>query len=169
MWQQVESFKNGLYAGAAFKRVIEERAKHETKTKLALDGWSFVIPGTDTVSDIPGWDELDEDRRREIWENELANQDGERFDRRRWIRRRGEQIFETLQEHASEEHVRYPHFEAMSELAGHDRSWEPPHNRMIAARHETSRSRGAQLIDNVFGRVKRQIVDNENQSGGLRR
>lgn len=167
MWQQVESFKNGLYAGAAFKRLIEERSKRETQRQLAIDGWSYQIPNTNKVKDISGWKTLSPEERRDIWNKKLAEQDGERFDRRRWVRRRGKQVFEQLQEAQEPEAGRYPHFEAMTELSGYDRGWEPPHNRMIMARHETSRSRGAQLIDNVFGRVKEQVVDGND--GGLRK
>lgn len=163
MWQQVESFKNGLYAGAAFKRLIKERSIEETKFWLALDGWSYQVPDTKQTEQIPGWKEMSPTERREKWEEDLADQNGEIFDRRRWLDRRGEEIFEGLQQAQLPEARRYPHLEAMSDLAGFESDWDPPHNRMTMVRHETSRSRGARLIDNVFQRVKKTVNEGNNE------
>lgn len=167
MWQQVESFRHGLYATAAFRRLIEQRSKEETKYWLAVEGWSLNIPDTSKTKTYKGWNQLEDEERKDIWEDELANREGELFDRRRWIERRGEWLFEELMKQQRPEAGRYPHFEAMSELSGYDSAWEPPHNRMLMARHETSRSRGARLIDNVFQRVKETVTDTDD--GGIRR
>jgi len=152
MWQQVQSYRNGLYAAAAFRRLIEERSKKETRNRLAINGWDVDTP--QVKKEWKGWDQLTPDERKEIWDEELANNDSERFDRRRWIRRRGEQVLNELYELRDPEYQRFPAHEALSSLSGHDSNWEPAHNRMLMARHETSRSRGARLVDNVFQRVK---------------
>jgi len=167
MWQQVESYRNGLYATAAFRNTIEQRSKQETKNRLAIDGWEWS-DGDGGVYRWEGWEQLSPDERREKWRKELANQDGERFDRRRWIRRRGEQVLNELYELRSPEKGFYPALEALGELSGWSNNWNPAHNRMLMTRHEVSRSRGAQLLDNVFGRVKEQVQDVKG-GGGLRK
>jgi len=158
MWQQVESYRNGLYATAAFRNTIEKRAKRETKNQLAISGWE-VSDNEGKLYRWEGWDELDPKDRKKIWDKELSNHDSERFDRRRWIRRRGEQVLNELYEIREVEHALYPAVEAIAEISGHSGDWNPAHNRMLMTRHEVSRSRDAQLLDNVFGRVKENIQD----------
>lgn len=116
-WQQVESFKKGLYADAAFSRVLIERAIDETKTALAEDEWQDV----------------DGDNR-------------QNYDRRRYLETRGEEIWESLSE--SEKAL------ALEEKTGLTRKWTSPFHRMLMMRHESSRSKDARLMDNLFGRVK---------------
>jgi len=163
MWQQVESYKNGLYAAAGFRRLLTERAKSETETRLAIEGWELTVGGKKYT--WPGWDELTDEKRREIWSPDDEEKDGlaqseeERFDRRRWINRRGEKVLTELYELRDEETATYPAIEALKTLSGWEEQWEPAHNRMMMMRHEASRSRGAQLLDNVFGRVKEQVQD----------
>ena len=161
MWQQVESYRNGLYASAAFRRLIDERATKETQIEIAVNGYEFTIPDTTQQRRLEGWEELSPERRREIWEDALAHSEDEPMDRRRWIERRGKQLFEELQKATREEARRFPASEAVKEIAGHSGTWDPAHNRMLMARHETSRSRGAQLLDNVFGRVKEHVTEGD--------
>ena len=158
MWQQVESYRHGMYATAAFRRVIDERAVRETQTEIAIKGYSLTNPQTGDSVRLKGWDEMSQEERRETW-RELRNSEDERFDRRRWIERRGQQLYEELEKMTDEEQRRWPASEAVREIAGHSGSWDPAHNRMLMARHETSRSRSAQLLDNVFGRVKEHVTD----------
>lgn len=168
MYQQIQSFKNGLYSESAFGKLLYRRAIEETQTKLAKEGWRYVDPFDNEVVEIKGWVELSPDERADIWEDELQRTD-EQMTKRRWINRRGEEEFETLIERRSRDAGRAPAREAMSELAGWDGEWQSPHLRMIMARHETSRSRGARLLDNVFGRIKETIATRDDQTdGGLR-
>lgn len=169
MWQQVESYKNGLYAAAGFRRLLTERAKSETETRLAIEGWEVTVDGTKYT--WPGWEELSDEERREIWWDEdegdgLAQSGDERFDRRRWINRRGKKLLTRLYELRDQETNTYPAIEALKTLSGWEEQWEPAHNRMMMMRHESSRSRSAQLLDNVFGRVKREVQEVKE---GLRR
>lgn len=167
MWQQVESYRNGLYASAAFRRLIDERAREQTKTEIAINGYSYTVPGTNQERQIAGWEQMTPAKRREVWET-LRHSPDERFDRRRWIERRGEQVYEQLEKETDEEQRRWPANEAIKEIAGHSGTWDPAHNRMLMARHETSRSRSAQLLDNVFGRVKEHVTEGggESRRGG---
>jgi len=171
MWQQVESYRHGLYASAAFRRLIDERAERQTQIEIAINGYEFTIPDTSKQRRLKGWAEMTPDERREVWDEELANGDDEPMDRRRWIKRRGQQLYEELEQETREEARRFPASEAVAEIAGHSGTWDPAHNRMLMARHETSRSRGAQLLDNVFGRVKEHVTegDSPRRRGGGRR
>lgn len=161
MWQQVESYRNGMYAGAAFRRLLKERAEKETKTALAIDGWSFTDPQDGTLTEFAGWDELTDAERERVWRDELQQHESDPPDRRRWIERRGEQVFERLRQHRRPDIGHYPARDALVELSSYDPGWEPAHNRMLLARHETSRSRGARLLDNVFQRVKERLTNND--------
>lgn len=168
MYQQIQSFKNGLYSENAFGKLLYRRAIKETQTKLAKEGWRYVDPHKNAVVEIKGWVELTPDERSEIWADELQRTD-EQMTKRRWIERRGEEEFETLIERRNRDVGRAPAREAMKELAGWDGEWQSPHLRMIMARHETSRSRGARLLDNVFGRIKKTIAERDDVGdGGLR-
>jgi len=163
MWQQVESYRHGMYATAAFRRLIDERAKREAQTEMAIDGYSLVNPQTGNEVRLKGWEEMSPEEREETWA-QLRTSPEERIDRRRWIQRRGVQLYEKLEKMNDSEQRRWPATEAVRELAGHSGSWDPAHNRMLMARHETSRSRGAQLLDNVFGRVKEHVTDGNSAS-----
>lgn len=157
MWQQVESFRYGLYAMTAFTRRIRERAIQETKRKLAEHGWQFVDPKTKKPVEIEGWEQLDEEERAEK-------------DRRRYLEERGEEMWQILIRKRDPETGRRPAREALSELANLDKDWRPPHLRMAMMRHESSRSRGARLLDNLFERKKERVtnVDPDAANGGKR-
>lgn len=158
MYQQVKSFRAGVFSDSAFARLLHDRAIKETQTGLAKEGWSYLAPNKDepTVVTYDGWSEQSEQKRREIWVEQLDGE-GETMSRSKWLDRRGKQIFEELIKSRDIETGRSPAREAMNELAGWDGNWTPPHYRMLEARHETSRSRGARLMDNVFQRVKKHI------------
>ncbi|WP_225334254.1 hypothetical protein [Halomicrobium urmianum] len=149
-WQQVESYRYGMFGASAFGDRIIDRAVEETKRKLALEGEAFYDERAETPRAIEGWEDLDED-------------DREEKDRRRFIERKGEEIWKAL----SDEQRR----EALETATGVDQRWTPPHWRMVAVRHETSRSRGARLLDNLFGResVKRIMDETEDKGRSLLR
>ena len=169
MYQQIQSFQHGLFSESAFGELLYARAIEDTQVTLAKEGWRYIDPREQEVRKIDGWEEMSKQRRREIWEDDLQ-QNGEQMTKRRWLERRGEKVFQSLIEARSHESRRYPAREAMDELAGWDGDWQSPHFRMIMARHETSRSRDARLLDNVFGRIKKTIQETDrDDGGGLRR
>lgn len=165
MYQQIQSFQHGVFSESAFGSLLYERSIKETKTRLAKDGWRFIHPSDQSVRHMKGWEDLSPKKRQEVWEDRLQKND-EQMTKRRWLERRGEELFQTLIEARSPETRRFPAREAMDELAGWDGDWQSPHMRMIMARHETSRSRDARLMDNVFGRIKKQITETDADNGG---
>ncbi|WP_148708200.1 hypothetical protein [Haloferax sp. Atlit-12N] len=144
MWQQIESYKAGMFAEAAFSETILERAIDEAKVELALNGWTF-------------WSE---DENRYDWKplEEVEGHDEESPDD---IRERGETIWHELPD--AEKAA------ALEDLVGLTGEWTNPFYRMMMARHETSRSRDARLIDNIFGRIRHVISENDDgkKKGGI--
>jgi len=136
-WQQVESFADGLFGDAAFSRIISERAIAETKHKLATEGWQYILETGEAI-EFDAWDER-------------AGADEHRP--RREISQRGEQIWDKLDDQQK--------MEAVSDKVGSSATWTPTQWRMLMMRHEGSRSRGARTLDNLFGRVSVQQVDDD--------
>jgi hypothetical protein len=143
MWQQVESFKRGMYAEQAFVRRLLERAIHQTMVSLGLRGGSFYDE-RESVQDVrqfEGWRDLDEEERAEK-------------DRREWVLEKGREVWETLPENCKRE--------ALDERAGVSSTWTPPHFRMMQVRHETGRSRDASTMEIVFTDMeKKEIKTND--------
>jgi len=135
-WQQVQSFAQGLFGDSAFGRLITDRAIDETKRKLATEGWSYTTEKGDKTEFDP-WTE------RNKWDD---------HQRRQAIRERGEDIFQKLSDERK--------LEAVSDKVGL-RNWTPPQWRMLMMRHEGSRSRGARVLDNLFGRIREERVADE--------
>lgn len=131
MWQQVESFKDALFADAAFARLLVGRCIEQTQRRLGEEAWAEEVVES-------GADESNHDRRE-------------------YIDRRGTEIWKELSEQQRRD--------AMEKHYGVGYEWRPPHWRMMMARHESSRGRNAHLLDNLFGRIKKKIVDD---SGGGR-
>lgn len=153
-WQQIESYRFGLFGDRVFGEPLIDRAIDETKRQLAVKGKRFYDSESAAPASLTGWEELSDDEKQDLKR--------ERVDKRRFIEQQGEEIWKSLTDRQRKE--------AIEIATGMDRKWTPPQWRMLMARHETSRSRGARLLDNVFGRekVNRVIENNKNSgSGGL--
>jgi len=152
-WQQVESYRFGLFGDRVFAEPLIDRAIEETKRQLAVKGKSFYDEEANAPRSVKGWEELSEKEKRQ-------KKRDDRIDKRRWIDQQGSEIWKKL----SDQQRRV----ALEIATGVDRKWTPPQWRMLMARHETSRSRGARLLDNVFGResVQRVFKNNKSESSG---
>lgn len=154
-WQQVESYRHGMFGSEAFGERILDRAVEETKRQLAVKGANFYDAEANAPAALTGWTELDDDEKKRLREKE-------RIDKRRYIQQEGEKVWKLMNDNQR--------IEALEIATGIDRAWTPPHWRMLVARHETSRSRGARLLDNVFGRKSVQEVfrhESKDSGGGL--
>jgi hypothetical protein len=147
-WQQVDSFRKGVFSTAAFTRRIRERAIEETKVELALNGVSeeWEVDQTIRAFEADGWHDLDEETQAE-------------HDRRRWIDEKKEEFWEQLPEAIQ--------FQLVAEIAGLDKDWKAPHIRMMMMRHEASRSKEARLMDNLFGRIKEHYSNGTDGGSGM--
>jgi hypothetical protein len=147
-WQQVDSFRKGVFSTAAFTRRIRERAIEETKVELALHGVSeeWEVDQTVRAFEADGWYDLDGETQAE-------------HDRRRWINEKKEEFWEQLPEAIQ--------FQLVAEVAGLDKDWKAPHIRMMMMRHEASRSKEARLMDNLFGRIKEHYSNGNDGGSGM--
>lgn len=140
-WQQVEAFKDGMYLRSAFSELVLDRAVKETIYEMGKEAWQELDPEEQAESD-----------------------------RRQWILEYGAKRWNNADEVAEEDQDPQKIREAwLRQFAGVDRRWTPPQMRMMMMRHEASRSRGARLLDNLFGRVSVQKVDGNSDSTGLLR
>jgi hypothetical protein len=130
-WQQMESFRTGMFADAAMTKRIVERAVLEAKRKMV-----------ETIMERPGSKVL----------RNVDYPDPDRMSKREYFDKHAENIWEDLGtedgEYTPEQHQAW----LVSHFTGLDMNWTPPHWRMLKARHEGSRSKDGHLIDNVFGR-----------------
>jgi len=151
-WQQIESYRFGLFGDRVFSEPLIDRAIDETKRQLALKGTNFYDSEAQAPASLTGWDELTDDEKKSLKREE-------RIDKRRYIEQQGEQLWKNMTDRQRKEAI-----EIATQM---DRKWTPPQWRMLMARHETSRSRGARLLDNVFGREKvNRVIENSNKGGG---
>lgn len=161
-WQQIQSFRNGLYADAGMSRRLIERAIYETKREMAKaafrrpdqvdfthrDPEQFVEKYIDDNDLDEDYDEL---RCDEVVEEAYVEEYMDEF----W-NNLGDEETPVWKEQAR----------MVEQYAGFDKNWVPPHWRMLKMRHEASRSKGARLIDNLFERV-REVKDTTMESVGL--
>ncbi|QLD84618.1 hypothetical protein HWV23_02735 [Natronomonas halophila] len=143
VYQQIESYRAGMFADAALSDRIDNRRLEETKRALAEEGWTY-INDNGKKKDVSGWN-----GKGDSWK--------ESEDRRRYLERRGEEIWDSLPEEQQ--------FEAIVEFTGRP-DWMAPHYRMLLMRNEASKSKEARTQDNLFGRVKKLISNDDNGDGG---
>jgi hypothetical protein len=142
MWQQIQSNRRGIYAEAGLQRLVFKRAVYETKLGIAREGWQY----------------RDEDGNL-VFETARADLDEKPDDETRgqYLLRRGSAKWGQLDSHQQ--------VAAIEHFSGISSDWTSPFRRMMLMRHEASRSRGARLLDNLFGRV-RKMIEGEDSSGG---
>lgn len=138
MWHQTEAHHRGMYATAAFKRRLEDRAMRETVLKLGEHGWTYTVQTENGPKDqhVKGWNDLPEEKRNSVDEPH----------RRSYIKTQGRKIWDALPEREQRK--------AVESFTGVSGEWTAPHYRQMVMRHEASRSRGARLLDNLFDRVR---------------
>ena len=132
-WQQIDAFRNGMFADAAMTRKVIERAVLETKKHMVDaifgDGDSSLLEKGSINYPKPGdmsKEEYLEKHMDDVWDGLGIPDEG----------------------YSTEQHQAW----LVNRATGLGMDWTPPHWRMLKARHEASRSRDARLIDNVFGR-----------------
>lgn len=147
---QMRSFRKGLVADLAFHGALWERAVYETKIKMADDGHSYFDPERGEKGTVRGWvafDELDGDH----------DYSGSRT---KALQERGEEIWNDLAR-PGETLSKYQ-AAALQEKTGMQ-TFKPVFWRLLAAYHESSKSKGARTQDNFFGRVKKQLVEGDDE------
>jgi hypothetical protein len=182
-WQQVKSFKDGLYARSAFSERLFRRAVKETVFGLGKEAWDDLPETADSAvvacpeceltfrfgevkTDFECLDEscgariaVDEEWRPTAKAN---------TDRRRYIIREGKRRWNAIdQEAENQQAAQARRQELLQHHAGTADKWLPPQMRMMMMRHEASRSMGARLLDNLFERVKEMKGDARQEASSL--
>jgi len=129
LWQQVRSYRKGLFTYIAFSGVLSKRAIYETKVKLAREGFSHW---NEQKNEVEEWNPVDEssgDDDKSIWTVE---------------RRRGEEIWDALSDNRTP--LSQKQAAALLEKTELSEEFMPIFWQMASGRHEVSRSKDAELI-----------------------
>ncbi|WP_049970768.1 hypothetical protein [Haladaptatus cibarius] len=139
---QMRSVRKGLVTDIAFSETLRKRAVQETKVKLADEGFSFY----NEMKDEPQiWKPLDDD-------------DIDEHGRTTALFERGNEIWNALAD--SRYSLSVEQAAAIDEKTSLD-PFKPIFNSLAAAYHETTKSKGARLQDNYFGRVRRNEIQDD--------
>ena len=148
-WQQVRSYRKGLYAWIAFGRTLEKRQLYETKIKLGEEGYNPTFDSRNVeVETWPPFDPESVDDDRSLWNAKLER------GRRIW-RRLGDPERIITEEQAS----------AIARKTNIVEDWKPLFWELVAGRHEVSRSEDAELLrDSLTGIKELRQNDGEEES-----
>lgn len=144
-WQQMSSFRQGMFADAGMTRKLLERARYETKVEVVRA--IFNDPESELLRGITPPHERDSDVPDDVDELDMTP--------RRYFNDYAESLWNDLGYTTSEgeRYSREAHQASLvNQVTGIEKNWVPPQWRMLKARHEGSRSKDAHLIDNLFGR-----------------
>jgi len=145
---QMRNARRGLFTQIAFSNTLRKHAEQETKVKLADEGFAW-------------WDSKDEETR--IWESldELSERDMAKYEgngRTALLLERGEEIWSDLSRPDYSLSIEQA---AALDAKANMSNFKPIFNHLAAIYHEQTKSKGARLIDNYFGRVRRQVVQGD--------
>lgn len=146
---QMRSYRKGLIADIAFDGLLWDRAVYETKIKLADEGFSWY---NETREEPQHWKPYEEVA--DEWEGGRTTA----------LRERGEEIWDEMAQ--PDKALSDQQAAALSEKSSLQ-SFKPVFWRLLAAYHESSKSKGGRTQDNFFGRVKKRLVDSEEQAKQL--
>lgn len=163
LWQQIRSYRKGLWAWNTFRELLTDRRRHETIMALGEEGLVHYNERTEEPVRIPAFDPNEPDR---SYLPELERP-VDTYSSWTLIRKRGEYIWrEELGD------PRTPLSEkqaaAMLQKSGDTGDWKPIYWQMIEGRHEASRSLNSTLIKYILGSVQeRREQVNTDDDGGL--
>ena len=148
LWQQVRSYRKGLYAYIAFGNVLTKRAIYETKMELGRDGY---VHFDENQKEVAQWDPLSEDDVRDDESSWTAE------------RRRGKRIWDSLGE--APQPVTQKQVAAVIKKTGVEPGkWLPIYWQMVSGRHDVSRSLNAELIRDFLSDIKHLRDDAEGET-----
>jgi len=144
LWQQIESYRKGLFAWVAFGRVLTRRAIHETKMKLGYEGINYYDDDVEEVFYARPLDDADDKGQHEYPRTKYEG-DGE-LPTPEWeiAKQRGEDIWQSLGR--IDEAMTRKQWVAVAKKTGLDDDFQPLFWDMVSGRHEASRSKDAELL-----------------------
>jgi len=138
LWQQIRSFRKGLFASIAFSGYLWRTARHETIMKLGRDGFRYFSEDRGQMLQF------------EPAEAHFDNYDARLERQSSWEieRKRGKEIWDQLGNW--DEPLSDKQLAAVIKLTDYDGDWLPVYWQMVSGRHEASRSKDAELIRDVL-------------------
>lgn len=154
LWMQVDSYSKSVFTNSAVAQPISRRVIDYALTQKAIEEW----------------DKRTDRQRQKQWE-ELRTDEDREMDRRRWIQAKKADIWDVTDDEVGatqdrQELRREKRRELINEYGRGELAWQPPFMRMLKVRHEASRSLGARVLDNLFGRVSVQKMQDAARKGG---
>jgi len=163
LWQQIRSYRKGLFAWIAFGNVLTERKIYETKMQLGEEGYNAFYDEVD--ADVQVWPPLDESESypREVF----PDAEGYFETQSRWnaIKDRGEELWQRLGE--PDVHLSDKQLAAVVSKTGLSQEWMPIFWELVSGRHEASRSKNAELLRDALTGVKEMREQTESDGGLL--
>lgn len=150
-WQQIRSYRKGLFAWIAFGNALSKRQTYETKLKLGEEGYHATYDeGSHEVRTWAPWDKLDESR----FSDETSSSWNSKLER-------GREIWQRLGEPHSV--LTREQVAAVQQKTGITDDWLPMFWELVSGRHEVSRSEDAELLRDALTGIKeiRQDADEE--------
>lgn len=150
-WQQVRSYRKGLYAWIAFGRVLTDRKLFETKFKLGRDGYNPIYD--EREMDVQQFDPLEEsdvDDEESTWSAAIE---------------RGREIWQRLGDPT--EPISDEQLAAVMQKTGIVEEWQPLFWELVAGRHEVSRSEDAELLRDALTGIKHLREEREEEESLL--
>ncbi len=141
-WQQVRSYRKGLFAWIAFGNVLSKRQIYETQVRLGEEGYHATYDeDAAEVRTWKPWEELEssrfEEEGRSTWNAKLE---------------RGRNIWQRLGE--PHKVLTAEQVAAVQQKTGIVDDWLPMFWELVAGRHEVSRSEGAELLRDALTGIK---------------
>lgn len=155
LWQQIRSFRKGLFASIAFSGYLWRTARRQTLMALGRDGFEFFDEERgQRIRFKPAAGQYDD------YESQLETQSSWQIDLNR-----GREIWEQLgnwREPLSEKQLA-----AVLKKTDYDGDWLPIYWQMVSGRHEASRSKDAELIRDVLTSINEVRGQETASSDGL--
>lgn len=130
LWQQIRSYRKGLFAYIAFGGMLTRRALYETKLKLGREGYRHYNEARQEVESYDPIEESDIDERESSWSAELE---------------RGEEIWTRLGE--APRPITEKQIAAVIKKTGVEPGrFLPVYWQMVSGRHDASKSLDAELL-----------------------
>lgn len=166
LWQQIQSYRDGLFAHKAFSSLVEDRHLRTTKLQLGRSGVRFYDTNAEKPVNIEPFDQNNPEGDKYLRRLNLER-DVEYYSTWTLIQKRGEYIWR--EELGDPEAVGLTEMQAAAlvEISGDDGEWLPIYWEMVAGRHEASRSLDSTLIKFVLGDYQERRADTGEDSGSL--
>lgn len=153
LWQQIQSYRDGLFAHKAFSSLVTNRHVRTARLELGKSGMRFYNKTRDDVINIEAFDPENPDEDKYL-DRMNMERDVEYYSTWTLIEKRGEFIWREELGDPKTVGLTGMQQAALVEKSGSNTEWLPIYWEMVAGRHEASRSLDSTLIKYVLGDVQ---------------